>query len=233
MIYRTFGDLKTQVEQELDTEGEDFIQPAELRNYFNSAVILCEATIVKLGLKEKYLQGESYLSTIAGSSDYPLPSDIVINKIRKVTYTNNSASYTLKPMNSEDGYAFEDSMRGQNASSEYYNYTIYKIGNQYVFRLVPRPTLAVNNAIRIVYFKSLQRYTADSDLCDLPDVCYEYLMSYVRYRVYAKESHVNTPDEKQNMSALLGLMQETMQNQIADPDLEVNEADFSFYEEMI
>lgn len=232
MVYRTFGDLKTQVEQELDTEGEEFVQAPELMNYFNSAIILCEATIVKLGLKEKYLQGEQFLSTVQGQSDYDLPPDIVINKIRKITYATPTCAYTLKPTNREYDYAIEDSLRGQNVGGDWYTYSLYKIGNVQKLRLIPQPTTNRTNAVRIVYFKSLQRYTADSDYCDLPDVCYEYLLSYVRYRVYAKESHVNTPDEKANMGILLGLMQETMQNQVADPDINIQDSDFSHYAEM-
>jgi hypothetical protein len=232
MVYRTFGDLKSQVEQEVDTEGEEFIQEQEMMNYFNSAVILCEATIVKLGLKEKYLQAEAFVSPVPGQSDYDLPADIVINKIRKITYSSQTTAYTVKPFITERAYAYEDQIRGQNTASELYDYTLYKIGNVQKIRLIPCPQIAVPNALRVIYFKSLQRYTADTDFCDLPDVCYEYLMSYVRYRIYAKESHVNTPDEKLNMSALLTLMQETMQGQVADPDIEINDLDLSHYMEM-
>ncbi len=232
MIYRTFGDLRAQVEREVDTEGEEFIQEAEMMSYFNSAVILCEASIVKLGLKEKYLQGEAFISTVAGQTDYPLPSDIVINKIRKITYTSPSTAYTIPMLTSEASYAYEDSFRNQSCASEVFAYSLYKVGNQQVIRFIPGPRLSVSNAVRVVYFKSLQRYTADSDLCDLPDICYEYLMSYVRYRIYSKETHVNTPDEKQNLALLQTLMQDTMQGQVADPDIEINEWDCSHYMEM-
>lgn len=230
MIYRTFGDLKLQLEQEMDTEGEEFVGEAELRNYFNSGIIMLESNLIKLGLREKYLQGEAFVSTITGQADYDLPPDIVINKIRKIVYRNMTNAYTLQPVRTEESYACEDNLTGE--ASEYYKYALYKIGNIQKIRLIPTPRIAIPGALRVIYFKSLQRFTVDSDLCDLPDVGYEALLSYVRYRVYAKESHVNTPDEKQNLSTLVGMFIDTMQNQVADPDIEMLDQDFSHYSEM-
>jgi hypothetical protein len=233
VTYRTFGDLRQQVEAELDTQDEEFIGETEIQNYFNSGVTVCEATIVKLGLREKYLQSEAYITTVVGTADYDLPSDIVINKLRKIIYRNGTLIYTVNPLRSEDGYEAEDVMNANSDLSEYYRYSIYKMGTTYKLRLTPKAGFTVSNALRVIYFKTLNRYTADSVLCDLPDICYEYLMSYVRYRVYAKESHTNMQDEKGNMQALMILMQETLQNQVGDPDMDTMDQDTSHYEEMI
>jgi hypothetical protein len=229
--FRTFGDLRSQVEIETDTQGEEFVSESEVKQYFNSAVTLCEATIVKLGLREKYLQAEALISTVVGQADYDLPSDIVANKIRKVIYRNNTAIYTLKPLRSENSYVEED-LSNAYPANEFYHYSLYKIGTAMKMRLTPKASQSVTNAIRMIYFKTLGRYVADTDVCDVPDICYEYIMSYVRYRIYAKESPAIAQDEKQNMQALLGLMQETLQNQVADPDMDLMDQDFSHYYDM-
>lgn len=233
MSYRTFGDLRSQVEAEVDTEGEEFVTDPEIMRYFNSAVVICEAAIVKLGLREKYLQAEAYISTIQNQTDYALPADIVANKVRKVIYRNGTIIYQMKPMFAERGYEIED-VSTVNPPNEYYHFSMYKSGEDTIFRITPRALQNVTNAIRLIYMKALNRYTADSINCNVPDICYEFIMSYVRYRIYAKESagNANTQDEKSNMQMFNTLMQETLQNQIADPDADLVEADQSHYWDM-
>lgn len=220
------------MEAELDTQGEEFCSASEMQMYFNSAVTMCEAEILKLGLREKYLQGEAFISAVAGQTDYDLPSDIAINKIRKVVYRNGTLVYTVHPLRTERAYETEDVM-ALYPPNEYYHYQIYKIGTVHKFRISPKAYVSVANAFRMAYMKTLNRYTVDSVLCDLPDICYEFIMSYVRYRVYAKESHVNTPDEKQNVQICKDVMVQTLQNQVADPDMDKIDADTSHYEEMV
>lgn len=231
MNYQTFGELKAQVESELDIEAEEFVQPAEIVGYFNSAVRIVESEIIKLGLREKYLQTEAYISPIAGQADYDLPTDLVASKIRKVVYRDGATIYTLKPMRGEASYETED-LYNLYSSSYYYHYLLYKIGETIMFRITPKAYKSVTNAIRIIYFKDLNRYTDDSVNCDVPDICYEMILSYVRWRVYAKETHVNSPGEKANFDAMIQLMRETLQNQVADPDMDLLDQDISLYEEM-
>lgn len=230
MAYKTFGDLRTQVSRELDIEDEEFIQPQELIEYFNSAIRMVESEIVKMGLRDKYLIVEDYINVVAGQQDYDLPADIVDTKIRKLVYRDNNTIYTLKPLKGEDSFEAEEIMNLY-TSSEYYYYMIYKVGSDYKLRLVPKASKSVTNGIRIIYFKDLNRYTDDLDECDVPEICYEYILSYVRYRCYAKETHVNTEGEKGALNELLGLMRETLQGQVADPDMDLIDQDLSHYGE--
>lgn len=231
MAYRTFGDLSSQVQAELDIEDEEFIQSQELINYFNTGITMIESEIVKLGCKEKYLQTEAFISTVAGQQDYDLPEDIIEQKIRKIVYRDNTNIYTLLPSKSESSYEAEDVARLY-SSSDYYTYQIYKINEDNVLRLSPPAYLSVTNALRVIYFKDLNRYDEDATNCDIPAICYEYLMSYVRFRVYMKETHVNMETEAKMVDGYLQLMRETLQNQVADPDMDLNDQDQSFYEEM-
>jgi len=230
MAYRTFGELSTQVQQELDIEEEEFIQPQELINYFNSGITIIESEIVKLGCKEKYLQTEAFVSIVAGQQDYNLPDDIIEQKIRKIIYRDNTNIYTLKPAKVEGAYEGEDVARLY-SSSDYYYYQLYKIGEDHILRISPPAYQSVTDALRIIYFKDLNRYEDDDTKCDIPVVCYEYLLSYVRYRVYMKETHVNMQPEAAIMANLLQLMRETLQNQVADPDMDLNDMDLTHYEE--
>jgi len=229
--FRTFGDLSAQVKQELDIEVEEFIQPAELINYFNTGMNLIEAELMKIGQKDEYLKGEAFISIVTGTDEYDLPNDIVYEKIRKIIYReSNSLIYELKKMVVEGKYETQDVLRVYNSTS-YYMYDLYQVGTVWKIRIYPSVTRTITNALRIIYWKTINRYVLDADLCNIPSICYDYLLAYIRYRVYMKETHVNTSPEKEQMMAFRQLMIETLQNQVEDPDTTRNDLDTSFYEE--
>lgn len=230
MAYKTFGDLRTQILRELDLENEEFVQPQELIEYFNSAIRTVESEIVKLGLRDKYLQSDAFISTVTGQSEYDLPADIIDTKIRKLVYRDNTIIYTLKPLKGEESYEAEDVLNLY-TSSEYYYYMVYKVGTTYKLRLVPKAVKNVTNGIRIIYFKDLNRYDDDLTECDVPDICYEYILSYVRLRCYMKEPHENVGVESELLASNLTLMRETLQNQVADPEMDLIDQDLSHYQE--
>lgn len=229
--FRTFGDLSTQVKQELDIEVEEFIQPTELINYFNTGMNIIEAELMKIGQKDEYLKGEAFVDFVTGTNEYDLPPDIVYEKIRKVIYReSNSLIYELKKMVVEGKYETQDVLRAYNSTS-YYMYDLYQVGTIWKIRIYPSVTLTIANALRIIYWKTINRYDVDATECNIPSICYDYLLSYIRYRVYMKETHVNTPAEKEQLLSFRQLMIETLQNQVEDPDTTRNDLDVSIYEE--
>lgn len=231
MAYRTFGDLKTQLETELDLETEDFIQPAELVYYFNSAIRETESEIEKLGLREKYLQDEAYISTVSGTSDYSLPTDIIDTQIRKIIYRDGNIIYTLKPNIREDSYEAEDVFKLY-SGTDYYSYSIYKTSENYVIRLTPKSAKTVTDALRVIYWKKLNRYVDDSTNCDVPEIAYEFIRFHVRWQCFMKEFLTNPGGAnaaKADLEALRKMLQETLQGQVADPDMNDVEKDLSVY----
>lgn len=231
MAYKTFGALSSQVSKELDIEDEEFIQSTELVGYFDSGVRVVEAELIKLGLREKYLQDEAFISTVAGQADYSLPPNIIDTKIRKLVYRNGPTIYTMNPMKNEDMYQAEDILNLYE-SSEWYMWELYKLTEEYTLRIVPKASLSVANAIRVIFYKDLNRFVADSTNCDMPEICYEFLLSYVRYRVYKKENNALLSDEKEYLASTLTNMRETLSGQIADPTIDLIDQDLSIYTEM-
>lgn len=215
----------------MDTEDETFVVGSELQGYFNTAITLCESEIVKLGLRERYLQKEAFINAVQGQTDYDLPSDIVVNKIRNIIYRNQSVIYKVRPFRQEVSYESEDVAARYAAADEYYQFSMYKSGELNIFRITPKALSSVTNAFRFIYFAKLNRYVDDATNCDVPDICYEYILSYVRYRIYMKENNERGQAERADLGALLQLMRETMQNQIADPEMDEMDSDFSHYEE--
>jgi hypothetical protein len=236
MAYRTFADLRSQILVETDTEGEDFIQPTELVGFLNSAVTVAESEIIKLGLREKYLQGEAYISTVTNQADYDLPSDMVDTQIRKIIYRNGSIKYEIKPLLDEDQYLKEDIYNDYSANESYW-YQLYKdqSSDALKLRLTPKASNTVANALRVIYWRSLNRMIDENDTttnCDVPWVVYEFILSYVRRKIYKKELNMSTEMEQGELDSMLALTRETLQQQIADPNVNMIDMDVTIYGEM-
>lgn len=232
MAYRTFLDLKTQIDQELDLESEDFIQPTEMVNYFNSAMSIVEAEIITLGLREKYLETSSTISTVTGTADYDMPSDMIDTKIRKAMYNNGVNIYEIKPFLGEDVYEYEKISNLYSANEEYF-YKVVKNQTDGVwkFRLLPKASATVVAGITLWYLKDLNRYDDDDTECDVPTICYEYILAFVRYKCLKKEIHVNTEVESAELKEIKELMVASLQGQIADPNRDKIDMDMSSYQE--
>jgi hypothetical protein len=232
MAYKTFVQLKDQVERELDLETEDFITATELQDYFDEAIDIVEAHIGALSLKDRYLQDDAFISLVADQTEYTLPTDIIDAQIRKLIYRENTLVYTMKPLLAEGDYVTEDLIElYQTSTSDYYRWSIWKPDDEYVLRIIPTPRSSTTNAIRIIYWKDLNRYTADAIECDVPNICYPYIRAYVRYKCYKKELHESTDRTAQELAAMEKLMLDTLMGQVKDPQIHEIDQDISHYEE--
>ena len=83
----------------------------------------------------------------------------------------------------------------------------------------------------IWFFRDANRFALDADICDLPEIAYEFLSSYVKELCYAKESHVNFDGAKQQRMEKEQLMQSILAGQIQDSEMSRLEIDMSAYQE--
>lgn len=231
MSFKTFGALNSQLEQELDIEDETFVQPAELLGYWNHAVSVAESHIITLGLRDKYFLAKTQLSTVLGAEEIVMPANLYANKIIKMVYRDGATFYTLRPLDSKD--MFENYVYLNNFSTtDYYRYMItHNTPGDEKLILVPAARESRSNVINVWYYRSANRYTVNSDVCDLPDLAYEFLNRYVREMVYAKESHVNYEGAKAERLDKEQLMQSVLSGQISDSDMSLMEQDISVYQE--
>lgn len=231
MAFRTFGDLNTQLQLELDLQGEEFIAPAEMKGLWNHGVAIAESHIITLGLRDKYFLARASLSTILGAELIDLPTNIYANKILALVYSNGSTFYTMRPLDSKDmfeNYVFLN----QYQSTDFYRYFIdHTTAGTEKLVIVPAARETASNVIKIFYFRDANRYTADATLCDLPEIAYEFLNAYVKERCYEKESHVNFPGAKEDRQEKEQLMQSVLAGQISDNEMSLIEADLSVYQE--
>lgn len=231
MAFRTFGDLNDELKDNLDLEGEDFIDDPELIRLWNRAVAVAEAHMITLGLKDKYFLAKESLSAVFNQEEYDLPATLLGNKILKIIYRDGATFYTVKPLESQD--MFENYVYLNNfTTTDFYRYMItHTTPSTQKLLIVPKVNKSVTDAFTIWFSRRAQRYTADSDICDFPDLCYEFLQAFVREKVYEKESHANFEGAKADRMEKEQLMQSALSGQITDSQMSVMEQDLSAYQE--
>jgi len=229
MPFKTLLDLRTKIERDLDLEAEEFVQPQEMIEYINDAIAISEAEIVKLGLRDKYFLTRYTFSVVKDQEDYTLPANVYANKILKLVYQNGATLYTLRPMDSKD--MFEDiQFLNKYVTTEFYRYLIrHDLPGEERIQIVPKGRLSVANAITVWYYRDANKLSVDTDVCDLPEICYQFIYQSVRTRVYEKEKGTAWREAMNDLLTVRNLMVETLTQQIVDADLTEVEKDMNVY----
>lgn len=231
MAFKTLLNLKTKINRDLDLEEEEFVQPEEMVEYINDAIALSEAEIVKLGLRDKYFLTRSKISLVSGQEDYDLPTNIYANKIVKIIYENGATIYTLTPIDSKD--MFEDiQYMNKYPPTEIYQYLIrHDTPGVEKLQIVPAAQQNVTNALTVWFYRDANKLADDADVCDLPEICYQFVYQSVRTRVYEKSRGSAWRDAMNDLAAIKTIMVDTLTQQIPDADLTMIEQDLTAYEE--
>ena len=231
MAFKTLLDLTTKISRDLDLEAEEFIQPLELIEYFNDAIAMAEAQIVKIGLRDKYFLTRAQISLVTGQEDYDLPVNIYANKVVKIIYENGATIYTMKPIDSRQ--MFEDiQYLNKYQTTDIYRYLLrHDSPGVEKLQIVPKARLTVANGLTIWYYRDSHKLNLPTDICDLPEICYQFLYQYVRTRVYEKEKGTAWQLAMADLKIVSDLMIDTLTQQIADADLTEMEKDMETYQE--
>ena len=221
MYSPTYADLKSFLEKELDLEDETFITPEEFQYYFNEAVDMIEAACHTI--YEDYFLTSATISLVNGTSAYALPSDIYAQKIRAVLYNDGEAKkYNIKRFRKLDDTLFVQ-------TPDAYRYLLTNDstnGNRMVFYPTPAET---NTYITIWYIRNAKRFTADSDVCDIPEFT-NVLVQFVRWKCLSKEGHPDAQQAATDLDRMRQEMVETLTARVPDEDNTVIK-DFSFYDD--
>lgn len=231
MAFKTLVQLKSKIERDLDLEAEEFIQPEEMVEYINDAIAMAEAQIVKLGLRDKYFLTRAKVSIVEGQEDYDLPVNIYANKIVKIIYENGATLYTMKPIDAKE--MFEDiQFLNKYVTTEFYRYLIrHDTPGVEKLQIVPKGRLSVVDAMTIWFYRDSNKLEDDADICDLPEICYQFIYQSVRTRVYEKEKGQAWQVAKEDLAVINNLMIDTLTQQIVDADLTEVEKDMDIYGE--
>lgn len=232
MTLKTYAQLKTIIERELDLEQEVFVQTAEMLEYFNQAVNEAEANIHKLGLEDDYFLTSANLSLTSGSASVTLPSNIYAAKIRAVIYKNGGTIYEIKRMRNSKRFLSKTLIDYENSSNPEYVYLLKNDSNTAGIKMHLSPTAKETSTTNVTcwYIRNATALSADADECDIPEF-YSFILAFVKYRILDKEGHPNADNAKIDLEAQRKLMIETLENMVPDEESEL-EQDQSHYEEM-
>lgn len=224
----TYLQIRTKINQDLDLENEDFVQPTEMLGYVNEGIDVCEALIHTI--YEDYFLTSSTISLVLGTSEYALPTEIYANKIRGIIYTQGSQIFRLRHLKTYKKFE-ELAIQGVvPASFPDYSYFITNSSTTGIrLRLVPAAQETAANVLTMWYLRNARRLALDADLCDIPEFVH-FVIQYAKMRCYEKEGHPNLEKSIGDLGTMKTVMEETLTDMVPDEDNAII-PDASFYDE--
>lgn len=231
MIYRTYGDLKAELEREIDIEAEDFVQADEVMGYFNDAIREAASHIYKLGLEDDYFKSEKRYSLTNGLAYLSMPDNIYAGKISGFTYATPDKVYPIKRIKGPNKESIIQNILQNPTAGSYYSYDILNNSPTEGFRIMLYPVSYEDRADCIVlrFVRGVEKITGDSSLVDVPEF-YSFVKAFVKYKVLNKEGTPMGADAKNDYEKEKQLMLETLSEMTPDYDSKIT-PDLSIYEE--
>ncbi len=214
MLYTTWGDFRTKVENESDIqEDPDFLAAGELCGILNDAIDKCEQHFISI---PGYFLASTTLTVTSGTRDYDLPSDIYGTKIRNLMH--DTEYYEVKQLRDLKDRAFHERAHG----ADYRYLIINNAGSKPKLRLYPTP--AAGCTLTMEYIRNATRISADgadSQEIDIPEAM-GFIYAYTEWRLRKKEkilsevqsAEMNMNNEKQEMLNALAVMVDDDHNEI-------------------
>jgi len=232
MTYKTYAELLSEINFELDLGGETFVDPSEMMDYVNKAIAEAEAHIHKLNAQDAYFETYSPLTLIQGQAEYSLPADIYGSKVKRVVYSeNNSRIFEINRMKREKRHVDAAVIDTNLGSTVLYQYMLINRSAAEGVKLHLYPTAQINGQyVTIWYIRKANKIVDDTSLVDIPEFYY-FITQYVKWKVLSKETHPNTQLEYNELDRVRNLMIQTLEDRVPDEDNRL-EMDMSFYEEM-
>lgn len=227
----TYGEIRTKVEQDLDLEGETFIQPTEMLGYANEAVEQAEKILLGLTGGADYFLDKNPLTLASGTDTYTLPPKIYAHKIRGITYRNGSRAYQIHRV--RDWKKFQEyelnQVGGPSFGCEYKFFLLNSAAGAPVIIFSPS-VVESGQFVTVWYQRVANRFLTDADVLDIPEAS-NYVMQFMKKRSYEKEGHPNLPLAITDLNKQEADLQAALAEMIPDMENEI-ELDLSFYAEM-
>jgi hypothetical protein len=219
MFYKDYLTLKNEVLRETDTEGEEFIQPQEVLDYFNDGVREALAIIQKLGLEDDYFQKSVKYDLTAGLTELDLPLDIYAAKIRGLIYATPSLVYPIKRIKGKDKFEIIQQILQYPSSNSYYVYDLENASptTGFKIKLYPVSYEDIPQAITLNYVRTVVPVALDTDLVDIPEF-YSFIKAFVKMKIYSKENSDKAVGAKADYDAEKQLMVDTLAEMTPDYD---------------
>lgn len=202
--------LRTEIKNDMNLHGEDFVSDAELLAWANDGIRRAEKII--LGLYDKYMETSANLALTTGTSVYALPSGIIANKITHIEYNNGTGlEYEVYYIKRKRELRYVDT------NDNIYRYYIkHDSGSspQIVISPAARETSTTN--VIIYFIREAATISSDSDSIDIP-IADAYVKQYIKDEVRHKEIGPMFPQqESPRLQQEEKLLVEALNNMIPD-----------------
>lgn len=226
MSFATYGDIRAKVEADLDMEDETFVKPEEMLGYCKDAIHEAEVIINAL-CADYFLAEPATINLVAGQEEYDLPSDIFVDKIRRIVYYNGNELYNIRRQRRHN--SFRDIEDIQN--NESYTYQILN-GSSPGRRIhfYPTPQASETGTVKVWYIRNANLPSTDTDIIDINEFR-SFIEKAMKMYCMAKEGHPNLDMAVREYEAEKEAMDKTLRDRVPDEDTQV-EQDHTYYWEM-
>jgi hypothetical protein len=219
---KTWGEMRTEIEAETNTGGEDFVADTELLAWANDAKTEAEAEIVSL--YDPYLETEDYLALAIGEDSYDLPADIYASKITGIYFNDGSESYEITLMKRKS------TILNVNDNARYQYRIVNTTADGVQLKLYPASRETSSTNVTIHYIRRSAPITDDNSLMDIP-LADAFIKQYVKDKIRGKELG---PLAEESRSQLLEkqkqLLIEALNQMIPDENSDQIDPDLTFYD---
>lgn len=233
MQFKTYGELKTKVQSETDTEAEDFVTESEIMSYFQEAVDECAAHMYKIWpLATQYFETLTKEDLTVGQQAVTLPTNIYARSITRMHIVNAGRVLQISRFRKSNRYDEVSQITSGNDQGDPRNYLFLNStpSNTHQIQLWPSSKEAGTEILWIWYVREPIQIVDDDSLVDIPEFYY-YITSYVKWKIYDKEGSPLAAEAKADRDEKRALMLETLAEMTPDED-NLLEGDYSTYEEM-
>ena len=175
----TLSEIKTRCRQAVDSENDSSISDSELTNYINASLAdLYE--IVLSAYTNDYFTVYSGITTVSGTSDYPL--DESIYKVIGVDLNDGGTNWTLQKFSYQERNKYQGTTLNPAYGTSFYRYR----DSAGFIKLTPTPTATHN--LTVWFTPKLEKLTEDTDevSSNFLDIWVEYVVMDVSVKILMK-----------------------------------------------
>jgi hypothetical protein len=229
MASKTWGEVKTEILEELDAQDDQIVTDQQISNWYNKAIKIAESYINSLA--EDYFLNYEALEIVSDTAEYDLPSDIYADKIRKIVEVRNSDEvYEVTQL--EDPVELER-FKNESVSSRYdvYKYSIFNRTGDTKLTIYPTPNFTSNTRIIVYYIRdaaTINPSGLDSQEIDIPEFA-DFCTQFCIVKFHEKEKQWQSLQvAKAELEELKQLMIKSLAKRVDDENDEIR-GDFKFF----
>jgi hypothetical protein len=234
MLIRTYGDIRTEVEAELDLENEVNITPDRMVTFCNDAISEAESEIMKIS-EDYFLTYKDY-TFVADKVLYDLPEDIYAMKIRSFMFNKPEKIYEIYPIVSMTPFADIASNDQINSETCPSRYILLNTIDGIKMRLTPPIREAgkygvlwyIREAIKIPLVTAGTQADSDATNLDIPQY-YLFIKAAMKKYCVLKEGHPMMEIILKDYAEQKKLMIEALKEKVPDNNTNRVVADFGHY----